>query len=71
MPNNITFYTGSSSIFNNAVKDENGIYFITDTQEIYKGEVRYGGQDCPIATSSFVGAVKPGSNFEITWHDII
>lgn len=63
----ITFYEGTSAQFEAASpKDTNGIYFISDTQSIYKGDVKYGGGgDVDIATSTSAGIVKPGSDFDI------
>lgn len=38
----VLFYTANSEQFNTlATKDENALYFITDTGELYKGSVRY------------------------------
>ena len=39
----IIFYEGTQGDYNSSSKDENGIYFITDTQAIYKGSVKYSG----------------------------
>lgn len=38
----VLFYTATSNQFNAlSTKDENALYFITDTGELYKGSVRY------------------------------
>lgn len=38
----VLFYTATSSLFNSLTsKDENALYFITDTGEIYKGSTRF------------------------------
>ena len=38
----VLFYTATENQFKNlSVKDENALYFITDTGELYKGSVRY------------------------------
>lgn len=63
----ITFYQGTQSEFDAmSVKNSNGIYFLSDTQSIYKGNVKYGSKDVPIATDRNAGIVKPGSDFDIT-----
>lgn len=65
--NSITFYQGTQSEFDAmSVKNSNGIYFLSDTQSIYKGNVKYGSKDVPIATDRNAGIVKPGSDFDIT-----
>lgn len=65
MPKDITFYEGVQSGYDKLpIKDANGIYFISDTKSIYKGEVKYGGGD--IATPSSAGIVKPSGDFDIT-----
>lgn len=62
----IVFYQGTQSQYNGLnVKDENGIYFLSDTQSIYKGSTKYGGGDVEIATSDSAGIVKPGSDFDV------
>lgn len=44
MPKDITFYEGVQSGYDKLVsKDANGIYFISDTKSIYKGDTKYGG----------------------------
>lgn len=66
MPNEITFYQGVQSQYDGlGSKDENGIYFLSDSKSIYKGDVKYGGGDVNIATSSSAGIIKPGSDFDI------
>lgn len=55
----VTFYQGLSSEFGSYEKDSNGIYFLTDTHEIYKGNVKYAGGDTIYATQGSVGMVKP------------
>lgn len=66
MPNKITFYEGVQSQYDGlGAKDENGIYFLSDSQSIYKGNVKYGGSDINIATSSTAGIIKPGLDFDI------
>ena len=38
----VLFYTATAAQFNILpTKDENALYFITDTGELYKGSVRY------------------------------
>lgn len=60
----IVFYEGTQAGYNKITKkDMNGIYFISDTKSIYKGDDKYGGSD--IATSSSAGIIKPGLDFEI------
>ena len=64
----VTFYEGTQSQYNElASKNDNGIYFLSDTQSIYKGDVLYGGGsgDVDIATSTTAGIVKPSSDFDI------
>ena len=39
----IIFYEGTQEDYDNSSRDENGIYFITDTKAIYKGSVKYSG----------------------------
>lgn len=56
--NNVFFYTGTKEEYDAGSKLANGIYFVSDTHEIYKGETRY-GTSTPIATTSVVGSVKP------------
>lgn len=65
MLKDITFYEGVQSGYDSLVtKDANGIYFISDTKAIYKGDTKYGGGD--VATSSSAGIVKPNSaDFDI------
>lgn len=65
MPKDITFYEGVQSGYDKLLtKDANGIYFISDTKSIYKGDTKYGGGD--FATSSSAGIVKPNSeDFDI------
>ena len=65
MPKDITFYEGVQSGYDKLPsKDANGIYFISDTKSIYKGEVKYGGGD--VATPVSAGIVKPSGDFDIT-----
>lgn len=66
MPKDITFYEGVQSGYDSLVnKDANGIYFISDTKSIYKGNTKYGGGN--IATSTLAGIIKPNSeDFDIT-----
>lgn len=59
------FYEGTQEEYNNSSKDENGIYFITDTQAIYKGSVKYSGES-EIATPASPGVIKPGESFEVS-----
>lgn len=64
----VTFYEGTQSQYNGlASKDDNGIYFLSDTQSIYKGDTLYGGGsgDVEIATPDSAGIIKPGSDFDI------
>ena len=66
MPKDITFYEGVQSGYDKLVsKDANGIYFISDTKSIYKGDTKYGGGG-DIATSTSAGIIKPNSeDFDI------
>lgn len=64
----VVFYEGTQSQYNElASKNDNGIYFLSDTQSIYKGDTLYGGGsgDVDIATSTTAGIVKPSSDFDI------
>lgn len=66
--NKVVFYEGTQSQYNGlASKNDNGIYFLSDTQSIYKGDTLYGGGsgDVDIATSTTAGIVKPSSDFDI------
>lgn len=67
MPKDITFYEGVQSKYDGLLnKDANGIYFISDTKSIYKGNTKYGGSS-DIATSASAGIIKPNSeDFDIT-----
>ena len=60
----VTFYAGSKEEFSAAsARNENGIYFLKNSQEIYKGDTLYRG---PVATNDAPGVVKPvGSQFTI------
>lgn len=60
----VTFYAGSKEEFSAAsARNENGIYFLKNSQEIYKGDTLYRG---PVATNDTPGVVKPiGSQFTI------
>lgn len=60
----VTFYAGSKEEFSAAsTRNENGIYFLKNSQEIYKGDTLYRG---PVATNDTPGVVKPiGSQFTI------
>lgn len=61
----IIFYEGTQEDYDSSSRDENGIYFITDTKAIYKGSVKYsGGRE--LATPSSPGAIKPGESFEVS-----
>lgn len=60
----VTFYEGTKAEYDSASKNANGIYFISDTKSIYKGNTKYGA-DVAIATGSTAGIVKPGSDFDI------
>lgn len=56
----VTFYQGLSSEFgSSSERDSNGIYFLTDTHEIYKGNVKYATGDVIYASDDSVGMVKP------------
>lgn len=63
----VTFYQGTQAEYDAAsTKDVNGIYFLSDTKSIYKGNVKYGGGgDVNIATPTTPGIIKPGSSFDI------
>lgn len=62
----VTFYQGTQAEYDAAsTKNANGIYFLSDTQSIYKGSVKYGGGDVAIATDKKAGIVKPGSDFDV------
>ena len=38
----VLFYATTRQLFNShAIKDENALYFLTDTGEIYKGSTRF------------------------------
>lgn len=66
MPNDITFYQGVQSEYDGlSTKDSNGIYFLSDTRSIFKGDIRYGG-GADVATSSTPGIIKPGADFDIS-----
>lgn len=78
MADKINFYTGTKAEFDETVKSTNGIYFVSDTREIYKGDVQYGGTATFIATPDRTGIVKPvKEDFDIkedgtlSLHDII
>lgn len=60
----VTFYAGSKEEFSaTSARNENGIYFLKNSQEIYKGDTLYRG---PVATNDTPGVVKPiGSQFTI------
>ena len=59
------FYEGTQEEYDNSSKDENGIYFITDTQAIYKGSIKYSGES-EIATPASPGVIKPDESFEVS-----
>lgn len=40
----IIFYEGTQEEYDSSSKDENRIYFITDSKAIYKGSVKYSGE---------------------------
>lgn len=64
----VVFYSGLGSEFSqlsDSQVDEDGIYFLTDTKEIYKGKKRYGFGVNSTATTSAAGIVKP-SNADFT-----
>lgn len=63
----VTFYQGTQSQYDGlGSKDTNGIYFLSDTQSIYKGDTKYGGSgDVEVATSTSAGIVKPGPDFDV------
>lgn len=61
----IIFYEGTQEEYDSSSKDENGIYFITDSKAIYKGSVKYSGES-EIATPASPGAIKPGESFEVS-----
>ena len=62
---NIIFYAGTKGEYDNLkTKNANGIYFLTDTNEIYKGDVKYSTVD-KIATGQTAGIIKPGADFDI------
>lgn len=63
----VTFYEGTQEQYNSlSAAEDNGIYFLSDTQSIYKGNIKYGGSgNVNIATSSSAGIIKPGTDFDI------
>lgn len=61
----IIFYEGTQEEYDSSSKDENGIYFITDSKAIYKGSVKYSGES-EIATPASPGVIKPGESFEVS-----
>lgn len=66
MADKIDFYTGTKAEFDKTIKSSNGVYFVSDTREIYKGDVQYGGTATFIATPERTGIVKPVSkDFDI------
>lgn len=78
MADKINFYTGTKAEFDETVKSTNGVYFVSDTREIYKGDVQYGGTATFIATPDRTGIVRPvKEDFDIdedgilSLHDII
>ena len=60
----IIFYEGTQEEYDSSSRDENGIYFITDSKAIYKGSVKYSGES-EIATPASPGVIKPGESFEV------
>ena len=62
----IIFYEGTQEEYDSSSRDENGIYFITDSKAIYKGSVKYSGGGRELATPSSPGAIKPGESFEVS-----
>ena len=62
----IIFYEGTQEEYDSSSRDENGIYFITDSKAIYKGSVKYSGGERELATPSSPGAIKPGESFEVS-----
>lgn len=66
MANVVSFYdVPKQTDFDAASKDANGVYFVEDTARIYKGDKKFGADETPIATSTTVGTVKPGGDFDI------
>lgn len=61
----IIFYEGIQEEYDSSSRDENGIYFITDSKAIYKGSVKYSGES-EIATPASPGVIKPGESFEVS-----
>lgn len=61
----IIFYEGTQEDYDSSSRDENGIYFITDSKAIYKGSVKYSGES-EIATPASPGVIKPGESFEVS-----
>ena len=59
MADKINFYTGTKAEFDQTIKSSNGVYFVSDTKEIYKGDVQYGGTHVELATPDEAGIVKP------------
>lgn len=59
MADKINFYTGTKAEFDQTIKSSNGVYFVSDTKEIYKGDVQYGGTHVEPATPNEAGIVKP------------
>lgn len=61
----IIFYEGTQEEYDSSSRDENGIYFITDSKAIYKGSVKYSGES-EIATPASPGVIRPGESFEVS-----
>lgn len=60
----VIFYSGLGSEFSqldDSQINEDGIYFLSDTQEIYKGKTRFGMGTKPVASATTAGIVKPAS----------
>ena len=56
--NKVTFKKGTSEEYNAlSAKDENTIYWLTDTQEVYIGDHKYGSGLA--ATASLSGLMSP------------
>lgn len=66
----ITFYTGTKAEYLAATKDPNGIYFVTDENAIYKGDIKYTGDEIKTGTNTgTVGSFLVGTK-EIVVHGL-
>lgn len=65
----VKFYTSTREKFDQlGIKDNDGIYFITDTHELYKGENKIAGDfQIPIATGSAIGGIRVAGTVDMNW----